>query len=53
MWTVIGKFADNTERWEGLTEAQAREIHSRMHNLGAWMVRSFDAASTVVPFPGK
>ena len=53
MWTVIGKFNENTERWEGLSEAQAREIHRRMNDQGAWMVRSFEANSTVVPFAGQ
>ena len=40
MWYVEARIGDEYERWEGLTQEQSREIHSRYSNGGFGFVRS-------------
>lgn len=40
MWYVEAQIGDEFERWEGLTQEQSREIHSRYSTSGCGLVRS-------------
>lgn len=40
MWYVEGRFGDQYERWEGLTQEQSQSVHADMYRRGSSMTRS-------------